>query len=123
MSTSRFHLTLPAQTAHLQLVRLTVATLASGVLSVDEVEDVKVAIEELTAVTMQPSGGEADVHLEFLVADESLTVHGRRELAAHVQLVAHDFLSTILDAVCDSHELSTEPGVGTFQFVKHARGR
>lgn len=123
MITSRFRLTLPAQTAHLQLVRLTVATLASAVLSVDEIEDAKVAIEELTAVTMQPSDGEADVHLEFLVASDSLTVHGRRELAPEVQLVAHDFLSTILEAVCDSHQLSTEPGVGTFQFVKHARGR
>lgn len=123
MITSRFRLTLPAQTAHLQLVRLTVATLASDVLSVDEIEDAKVAIEELTAVTMQPSDGEADVHLEFLVASDSLTVHGRRELAPEVQLVAHDFLSTILEAVCDSHQLSTEPGVGTFQFVKHARGR
>jgi len=123
VTTSRFHLTLPAQTANLQLVRLMVATLASDLLSVAEIEDIKVAIEELTAVTIQPSEGGANLHLDFLVATGSLTVHGRRELPENVQLVAHDFLSTILEAVCDSHELSTEPGVGTFQFVKHARGR
>ena len=91
MTTSRFHLTLPAQTANLQLVRLMVATLASDLLSVAEIEDIKVAIEELTAVTIQPSEGGANLHLDFLVATGSLTVHGRRELSEDVQLVAHDF--------------------------------
>ena len=74
---SRFRLTLPAHTAHLQLVRVTVAALASDVLSVEEIEDVKVAVEELTAAAMAPTTGEPDVHLEFLVDTDSLTVCGR----------------------------------------------
>lgn len=123
MTTSRFHLTLPAHTSHLQLVRLTVAALTSDVLSVDEIEDTKVAIEELCAVAMKPIDGEPDLHLEFLVANDSLAVHGTRAIAAHERLQAHDFLSTILEAVCDEHKISTQAGVGTFEFVKNARGR
>lgn len=123
MTTSRFHLTLPAHTSHLQLVRLTVAALASDILSVEEIEDAKVAIEELCAVAMKPVDAEADLHLEFLVSGESLAVHGSRDIAAHEHLAAHDFLSTILEAVCDEHKISTEPGVGAFQFIKNARDR
>ena len=123
MTTSRFHLTLPADTAHLQLVRLTVAALASDTLSVEEIEDAKVAVEELSALAMKPTDAEADLHLEFLVSSDSLAVHGRRDIGAGEHLVAHDFLSTILEAVCDEHEISTAPGIGTFTFVKNARGR
>ena len=120
---SRFRLTLPAHTAHLQLVRLTVAALASDVLSVEEIEDVKVAVEELTAAAMAPTTGEPDVHLEFLVDTDSLTVAGERSLDGVAQLVTHDFLSTILDAVCDNHEVGTTPGQASFSFKKLARGR
>lgn len=123
MTSSRFHLTLPAQTTYLQLVRLTAATIASDVLSVEEVEDVKVAIEELSAAAMRPDSGEPDLHLEFVVSNDALAVNGQRELAPDEELITHEFLSTILDAVCDEHELSTDRGVGTFRFVKHARGR
>ena len=120
MTASQFHLTMPAQTAHLQLVRLNVAALASDVLSVDEIEDVKVAVEELSAVLMRPDG-EADLHLAFVVSSDSIGVSGRRELGPDQDVVAHEFLSTILDAVCDDHELGTDAGVGRFRFVKNAR--
>ena len=121
-TTSRFRLTLPAQTAHLQLVRLTVAALASDVLSVEEIEDAKVAVEELTAAAMAPVAGEPDIHLEFLVDSDSLAVQGERSLDADAQVVTHDFLSTILDAVCDTHEIGTTAGRASFSFKKSLVG-
>lgn len=120
---NRFRLSLPAHTAHLQLVRLTVAALTSDLLSVDEIEDAKVAIEELTAAAMAPTHGEPDVHLGFVVDGNSLTVHGERSLHGDDLLMTHDFLTTILDAVCDHHELGATPGLASFTFQKIARGR
>jgi serine/threonine-protein kinase RsbW len=121
----RIELSLPPNSRYMRLARL----MASGVattcgLPLEEVEDFRIAVDELCATLMEIGTGEP-VRLAFLMGDDTLVVEGRTASASDGS-VDEDRLSLsrqILDVVTDGHRLSQVDGQTAFTARKHLRGR
>lgn len=116
-------LTVPAETEYLHLLRLNAAALAGSTgLDIDEIEDLKIAVEELGAWLVAIPGLGGQLTARFGVFGGFLSIRGERT-GVSIGETIDDFLVTILDAVVDHHELvSTETSVG-FGIQKRIRER
>lgn len=97
----------PTDPRYLQLIRLATAGAGSEAgLTIDEIDDLKVAVDELCSSTIQAGellGEGARIGLVYRFEDDGLVVEGSREgpgLAAHR---LDDLVETILDATVDSY--------------------
>lgn len=121
----RIELSLPPDTRYMRLARL----MASGVattcgLPLEEVEDFRIAVDELCATLIEMGAGEP-LRLAFELTNDALEVLGTTG-AAHDESIDADRLSLshqILDVVTDGHHLETVDGVVAFSARKHLRGR
>ena len=123
----RVEISIPARSEYLHLLRLCVAGVAAEAFSLEEVDDLKIAIEELAAVLLSvpPDHDSADssaLNFGFELVDGHLSVVGRRRVAGAQLPDMAEFLSTILDAVVDSHGIETDDAEVRVQFEKRARG-
>ncbi len=115
--------TVPAETGFLQLLRLNVAgVMGDHGFTIDEIEDAKIAVEELAGLLLGGDGGH-DLHVRIAVDDAGVAVEGRRESSSGRTADIPDFTATILGAVVDEHRLSTSGDVLTFEFRKWLRAR
>ncbi len=112
----------PARTDYLQLLRLNVAGLAASSFDVDEVDDLKIAVEELAAQLIRPEGHDR-LELRLSIDADGLVVVGTRALDRPVELELDDFLTTVLDAVVDDVELTHDETTASFRFQKRIRER
>ena len=111
----------PAHSAFLQLLRLNVAGIAGGIFTTEEIEDVKIAIEELAAFTMAAPAGEPELHVELVANDVLLVVRGWRALDPSGTIEKNEFLPLILDAVVDDYDLDVADDRVSFRFEKRTR--
>ena len=121
----RVQLVVPARTDFLQLLRLCISGVAADGFGVDEIEDLKIAIEELAAVLITaPDNDAADEALRFVfeLGDDRLVVSGHRRVEGKVTLPENEFLATILDAVLDGHAIEAADGELRIRFEKRIRG-
>ncbi len=119
--TGRISLRVPAATDHLQLLRLNVALVAGASFDVDEVEDLKLAVEELGAALVGLESAGPTIDLDVDIESAGITVEGRRRVEAGEAVAIQDFVATILDAIVDDHRFSVEDGVAVFTLRKLAR--
>lgn len=113
----------PARTDFLQLLRLNIAGIAADAFSIDEVEDLKIAIEEFAALVMAlPEAGD-HLDVRFDLTDDRLVVTGERQWTAVGVIDPGDFLATILDAMVDRHALEPDRDAARFVFEKMRRER
>lgn len=119
---NRVTLSVPARTEFLQLLRLNVAGMAGAAFDVDEIEDLKIAVEELAALLLGVSEGEAELHVTLSLGADMFIVSGARRIDAGEPPELADFLPTILEAVVDRYSFATVEGVTRFEFEKHLRG-
>lgn len=113
----------PASSEYLQLIRLNVAgTLANAEFTIDEIEDVKIGVEELSAVLLSRGTGDR-VELSILVDGEGATVVGERTAKPTESTELEDFVSTILEAVVDSFDLESTLDGLRFTIRKRLRVR
>ncbi len=115
-------LVVPASTAFLQLLRLNVAVVAGAVFDVDEIEDLKIAVEELAAQLLSVDGGPG-LGVSISLGDEGLAVTGERRWSGRGQLAPADYVRTVLDAVVDRYSLETTADAVRFRFEKRVRAR
>ncbi len=121
-------LTVPARAEYAKIARMTAATLVANMdWSYDEVDDVRMAVEEafIYAVGTEPTSGE--IIFDFLVEESMLEVDvtlgpeaDRRveEIEQHMM-----YASFILESVCDSHDLvSTADGRRVLRLYKRSGG-
>lgn len=117
-------LLLPPDSRYMRLARL----MASGVattcgLPLEEVEDFRIAVDELTAALIEVGDGD-QVRLVFSFTDDVVTVEGRTP-AKEASGIDEDRLNLsrqILDVVTDGHRLATENGHASFTARKYIRG-
>jgi len=99
---------MPATPQLLRVARLTAAGLAGRLgFSFDEIEDVKIAVDELCFALVGSKGRVGTLTVTYRLADDQLEIIGEGSFDGGAPAVAPSDLSTqILAAVVDEHEVS-----------------
>ncbi len=123
-TTDEVRLAVPAMPEFLRLARVTAAGLASRLgFSFDEVEDLRLAIDELCYGLTGSTGRSGTVHVRYLLGTDTLVVEGE----GHFDSVARpeplsELSKVILTALVDEHELGIGPDGPTFRLLKRHHG-
>jgi anti-sigma regulatory factor (Ser/Thr protein kinase) len=120
------HLTMPATPQLLRVARLTAAGLAGRLgFSFDEIEDVKIAVDELCFALVGSKGRAGSLTLTYRLGDQQLEIIGEGTFAADGPEPApapSELSAQILAAVVDDHELSRDGDTMRFRLVKRRVG-
>lgn len=106
----------PGTPDFLRLARLTSADAGSRAgFDYEDIDDLRIAVSELCILISGVFGGH--ITLQFHVEPGAVAVHGRASPGA---LVENEFSRTIVEAVVDDLELSSEDGSSAFRCMKRA---
>jgi hypothetical protein len=106
-STTSFDLVLPPDPELLRVVRLVASGLASFTdLSLDSVESVRVAADELVSTLMQ--AGEREVTVRLAITPSSVVIAATTTLADPASFTLDPLTDRILDEVADGHAFAVE---------------
>ena len=114
-------ITVPAEPAYIRVVRLVAAGLASRLgFTIDQMDDLKIAVDELAAYLTGPKGREGDLEVSFAVHDDRIEITGSAHFshAQHVRTELTELSRRILDTVADSASLEHADGGARFHLVK-----
>jgi hypothetical protein len=119
-------LAVPATPEFLRLARLTVAGVASRMgFTYDEVEDLRIAIDELCFALVGTKGREGNIELRYSLDADDLVVEGLGTFTDTLPVVPtlSSFSRQILSAVVDEHDLAAGERGPTFRLRKrHSAG-
>lgn len=116
---------MPARPDLLRVARLTAAGLANRVgFNVDEVEDVKIALDELCFSVLGNGTGAGTLDLRFVLEPGALVIEGAgpAEGAQARDEDTTEFAALLLAALVDEHEISRDGEELRFRLVKHQSG-
>ena len=116
---------MPASPDLLRVARLTAAGLANRVgFNVDEVEDVKIALDELCFGLLGDGAGAGTLDLRFVLEPGALVIEGTgpSEGAHDRDEDTTEFAALLLAALVDEHEISRDGGSVRFKLVKRQTG-
>lgn len=111
----------PASPEYLQVVRLVAAGLAARLrFTLEDIEDLKIAVDELSAYLTGTQGRSGHLDIDFDVAEDRIDISGRATFAAEekVRTSLSEFSRLILETVADSASLEQSNGVPTFRLSK-----
>jgi serine/threonine-protein kinase RsbW len=123
MAGERIELTVPARPGYARTVRVTAATLASRLgMSIDDVDDVRIALEEAFLLASSRAADDAEVTFVFDVSDDRMEVCVgplSAEQGPEGEGEAPDrYARFILESVCDSFEIVGDDGACHVRLVK-----
>ena len=124
-STDTVRVRIPASPVYLRVVRLVAADLASRLrFTIDEIEDLKIAVDELAAYMTGSQGRDGTLQITFTVDADRIEIAGTGEFVpgSRVRTELTDFSRTILETVADTASLEQTDGAPTFRLVK-TKGR
>jgi len=103
-------LTMPAIPQLLRVARLTAAGLAGRLgFNFDEIEDVKIAVDELCFALVGTKGRDGDLTVVYRLLDDALEIEGSGTFTTDApNPVPSELSAQILAAVVDEHELQRE---------------
>jgi serine/threonine-protein kinase RsbW len=118
-------LTVPRLPEYLRLVRLAAADSGTRAdLSIEEVEDLRIAVDELTYALMgeDPAEQSADatLTLRYTVSPGQVEIEGTGATDGTAMVVS-DLSRTIIGAVVDEYEVTDDNGVRRFRLLKRIR--
>ena len=118
-------LVMPATPELLRVARLTAAGLASRLgFSFDEVEDVKIAVDELCFALVGTKGREGTLTLVYQLQADSLVIEGTGDFPGQgVRPTTGELSALILSAVVDDHEVTDGDGTVSFKLTKRRTPR
>jgi hypothetical protein len=118
-------LVVPATPEFLRLVRVTAAGLASRInFTFDEVDDLRLATDELCFGLTGLEGRPGTVHVRFLIGDNRLEVEGEGHFDdGNHQVHLSDWSTVILRALVDEHEFWPGPPHPGFRMIKRCAVR
>jgi hypothetical protein len=118
-SKDEVRLAVPAKPEFLGLARVTAAGLASRLgFTYDQVEDLRLAIDEICFGMTGSVGREGILELRFLLSREGITVEGTGHFPVPGPAHFSELSEVILSALVDDHSMSDTAGVLRFQLVK-----
>ena len=111
-------LSVPGLLEYVRVVRLTAAAVASRFgFDVEEIEDLRVAVDELASVVIEAGIG-GEVTLTFSNLGDMFTVEGSGPVDG--EPVLDDLTRQILSVVVDAFEIATTDGVAHFRATKRS---
>ena len=114
-------LTIPAATRFLRLARLTAAGLAGDLgFRVDAVEDLRVAVDELSALIIDGAPDGANLELSYFERSDALVVEGSCPTDDVVPPEPHRVARELLQIVADEYEVELLEGCRRFRLLKRA---
>jgi hypothetical protein len=124
---SPVQLTAPAERGSVRLARILAAGVAADAgLSIDDTEDLRIAVSELVALLVDGLEDPAQaIVVRFVAADGQVTVDGQRPATpSHADTAGVDDLALeILRVVVDDHSFDAGADGRRFHLVKRARVR
>jgi serine/threonine-protein kinase RsbW len=111
----------PASPEYLHVVRLVASGLAARLhFTLDDIEDLKIGVDELTAYLTGPQGRDGVLEITFSVGRDRIEIRGIARLAPdeRVRTELSEFSRMILDTVADSATLHCPDGTLSFDLVK-----
>ena len=114
-------LDVPGRPEYLRLVRLAAADSGTRAdLSIEEVEDLRIAVDELAYTLMGEDPNGETLSLRYLATKGLVEIHG--SCATHGEaLVVTDLSRSLIGAVVDEYEVAEDGGVRRFQLIKRGR--
>ncbi|HEY7874127.1 MAG TPA: hypothetical protein VIG64_03285 [Actinomycetota bacterium] len=115
---------IPASPVYLQVVRLIAAGLASRLgFTIDDIEDLKIAVDELSAYLTGAQGREGTLEIAFAVDGDRIDITGAGRFTPGIKVRTEltELSRQILDTVTDSSSLHQADGVPTFTLSKAKR--
>jgi anti-sigma regulatory factor (Ser/Thr protein kinase) len=112
---------IPASPAYLSVVRLVASGLASRLqFTIDEIEDLKIAVDELSAYLTGAQGRDGMLEIDFSVDENRIAIQGAGKFhpGEKVRTELTEFSRMILETVADTAALDLTNGVPTFNIVK-----
>ncbi len=108
MQPDQVHLNFPARPEYIRLTRLVVSGLAAQVsCSMDEIEDLRIAVDELCSTLIEQSVDAAEISITFTILGSTLGF--RATVPVHGGAIELDELAeNVLRATVDSHRLVFE---------------
>lgn len=114
-------LTMPATPQLLRVARLTAAGLAGRLgFSFDEIEDVKIAVDELCFALVGSRGRAGSLTITYRLSNAQLEIAGEGTFSGGGESApaASELSAQILAAVVDDHELTRDGDTMRFRLVK-----
>ena len=109
-------LSFPGSLEYVRVARMTASAVGARLgFDVEEIEDLRVAVDELASVVIEAGDG-AEVSVTFSDLAGSFVVEGRAPVRAEPRL--DDLTQQILRVVVDECDLSTSDGVAEFRAAK-----
>jgi anti-sigma regulatory factor (Ser/Thr protein kinase) len=115
---------IPASPEYLKVVRLIVSGLASRLkFTIDDIEDLKIAVDELSAYLTGAQGREGTLDIAFDVHEDRIEIRGAGHFSpgTKVRTDLTEMSQKILETVADEAVLAQTDGVPTFRVSKTKR--
>ena len=115
---------IPASPEYLNVVRLIASGLASRLkFTIDDIEDLKIAVDELSAYLTGAQGRDGRLDIVFEVHDDRIEIKGSGTFSAgtKVRTELTDLSRMILGSVVDEAALELADGTPTFKLSKAKR--
>ena len=119
-------LAVPANSAYLGVLRTATAGLAARLhFTLDEIEDLRIAVDEACAMLLAVAGHDAELSCTFTITDEALTVEAAAPPAsARVRLPAGESFSwQVLSALADDVSAATTRDRAVIRLTKSRPSR
>jgi anti-sigma regulatory factor (Ser/Thr protein kinase) len=114
-------LKVPAELRLLRVARLTVASVAADLpLTLEDIEDLRIAVDELAALAIDGCGPEHTLELRIAADDQAVTVTGRVPGAGPYPPL-HPVAAELIAMVAVDHELRVDGDDRVFRFTKRAQ--
>jgi hypothetical protein len=118
-SDDEVRLAVPARPEFVGLARVTAAGLASRLgFTFDQVEDLRLAIDEMCFGLTGSKGRDGILELRFLLSPEGLTVQGKGSFSPPGPVHLSELSKVILDALVDEHSISDGADGPRFRLMK-----
>jgi serine/threonine-protein kinase RsbW len=121
----RVSVTVPAAPEYIKVVRLIAAGLAARIhFTLEDIDDLKIAVDELSAYLTGTQGRSGRIEIHFDVDDDEIAITGigRLDPGEKVRSDLTDFSRMILDTVADEASLIQLDGSPTFTLKKARAG-
>ena len=112
-------LSVPASLEFVRIVRLTASGIASRLgFDVDEVENLRVAVDELASLVLEQAESAGTLDIDFMVHDGELRIEGRVPAPDGALVRAETLTAQILKAVIDDYDLRVDDGYARFSCTR-----